>query len=850
MPELLAPAGDWDCLRAAVACGADAVYFGIRGFNARQRAVNFALEDLPDVMDYLHDRNVRGYVALNTLIFCDELEPVSRQVAAMAQAGADAVIVQDLGLARMIRGMAPTLPIHASTQMTQTEASGINRLRALGISRVIVARELTLVELTSLARQTAVELEVFVHGAMCISYSGQCLASEARLGRSANRGLCAQLCRQPYQLEVEGRRVEPERPYLLSAQDLMGLDYVPALTALGVAGLKIEGRLKAADYVAAATRLYRLALDAAAADEPFHPPQELIDDLIMAFSRGVGTGYLAGVDPSTLVHGRFPKKRGLPLGQVTGITRRGVLVELEARASARDSRTVSVKPGDGVLIEGGAFPNGTGGRIYAVEPGDRGSRSIELVFGRDDVDLTTVRVGDSVWKTDDPQVERRLARLVAAGGYRRTPLTVRVEGRAGERLRITVRQPDGATVKVETAGPPDAAERHPLTAELLRTQFDRLGGTPFALAAVELRWDDQDVDMMPVMVPKSVLNNLRRQAVEQLIRLRREACRHAVERGDVVERLRREDETGRRERRGEHADHDGTAGWEWAVLVRDPRQLRAAAAWTPAMAGVPLPAVYVEATTLAEAAEAVAEVRAAGRAVVLVSPRVVMPGEEAFLNGLAALSPDGVLVRSLGALGQLRLARPDLRLIGDASLNVANDLSAGVLREWGVSRWTPGPDLTWTQLAVLCQAVSAGEVEVILHQRLPLFHTRHQVGCSLRRRCGGRSVSAERILTVVLCDRQGSRYHVRTDALGRDTVYDRSVQSAARLAPAMMRAGLRFFRLELLDETPEQTAALLDLYSELLAARLDSQEAWSRLNQYTGGEITEGTWKMEEARPT
>jgi len=849
VPELLAPAGDGDCLRAAVACGADAVYFGVRGFNARQRAVNFGLEELPEVMDYLHDRNVKGYVALNTLIFCDEWEAVSQQVAAMARAGADAVIVQDLGLARMIRRMAPTLAIHASTQMTQTEAGGINRLCSLGISRVIVARELTLAELTSLARQTAAELEVFVHGAMCISYSGQCLASEAELGRSANRGLCAQLCRQPYRLEIDGRRCQEGRPYPLSAQDLMGLAYVPALTALGVAGLKIEGRLKTADYVAAATRLYRLALDAAAAEERFVPPQELIDDLLMAFSRGTGSGYLGGVDSLNLVHGRFPKKRGLPLGTVAALTPRGVVVELGAGGADRSRCAISIKPGDGVLIDGGASPDGTGGRVYSVEPPAGGSRHIELVFGRDGVDLAGVRVGAGVWKTDDPQAERRLARLVAEGRYRRTPLVIRAEGRTGERLRIAVRQPDGLTVEVETAEPPAAARRHPLTTKLLREHFGRLGGTPFELAEVELCWAGQIADAVPVMVPLSVLNDLRRRVVDRLIRLRRKTCRHTVEQRDAVELLRCEREAGRRERPHGPGDQGAAAGWEWSVLVRDPRQVQAAATWTPAVAGVPLPVVYVEASTLAEVAEAVAMVRAAGRKVALVTPRVLMPGEEEFLRRLADLSPDGVLVRNLGAWEQLRQARPDLRLVGDASLNIVNELSAGVLRDWGLSRWTPGADLTWAQLAALCQHISAPEVEVVLHQRLPLFHTRHQVGAPVRRTRGDGSLCGERISTVVLSDRRGARYRVVRDALGRDTVYDKAVQSAARLVPAMIRSGLRSFRVELLDETAEQTAALLDLYSALLAGRLDPQEAWSRLNEYNGGEITEGTWTMEEARP-
>jgi len=269
-PELLAPCGHREMMRAAVANGADAVYFGLEDFNARRRAENFTLASLSETMAYLHSRNVRGYVALNTLIFSRELPRVAEFVAGIAQAGADAVIVQDLGLARLIREIAPSLPIHASTQMTQTHHAGLEFLADMGISRVILARELSLEMIRAIATSPLVaggriELEVFVHGALCISYSGQCLASEGLLGRSANRGQCGQVCRLPYQLVVDEKehgqdarathgqdahattrgqvRELGNRQYLLSPQDLAAYPHVAELARLGVRGLKIEGRL-------------------------------------------------------------------------------------------------------------------------------------------------------------------------------------------------------------------------------------------------------------------------------------------------------------------------------------------------------------------------------------------------------------------------------------------------------------------------------------------------------------------------------------------------------------------------------------------------------------------------------
>src|SRR6266566_3523677 len=265
-PELLSPAGDWESLRAAVANGANAVYFGLSNFNARHRATNFTLEELPEVMKYLHDRNVRGYLAFNTLIFSDELEEAVKFIHAAASAKVDALIVQDLGLAHLIHTLCPTLPIHGSTQMTLTESRGVNFVKQLGVQRVILARELATSDIKLISQRTDVPLEVFVHGALCVAYSGQCLTSESLGGRSANRGQCAQACRLPYDLIVDGAVKDlGDQKYLLSPQDLAAYDLVPQLIEAGVCSFKIEGRLKTPEYVANIVRHYRRAIDSALA---------------------------------------------------------------------------------------------------------------------------------------------------------------------------------------------------------------------------------------------------------------------------------------------------------------------------------------------------------------------------------------------------------------------------------------------------------------------------------------------------------------------------------------------------------------------------------------------------------
>src|SRR6202030_1950437 len=290
-PELLSPAGDWQCLRAAVANGANAIYFGLERFNARLRADNFRTEELPEIMGYLRRYGMRGFVTFNTLIFTNELREAEQILIQLADAAVDAIIVQDPGLARLARAVAPELELHASTQMTITSPEGLELARELGITRAVLARELSLRELKRFPTDEF-PLEVFVHGALCVAYSGQCLTSESLGQRSANRGECAQACRLPYQLLVDGRQKDVgDKRFLLSPQDLAGIEEIPELIRLGVACFKIEGRLKSAEYVAAVTRVYRDAIDRAMAaigseTQEGETPEDDLYCLEMTFSRG------------------------------------------------------------------------------------------------------------------------------------------------------------------------------------------------------------------------------------------------------------------------------------------------------------------------------------------------------------------------------------------------------------------------------------------------------------------------------------------------------------------------------------------------------------------------------------
>ena len=491
-PELLAPAGGWDCLRAAVANGADAVFLGLTRFNARIRADNFTEEELPQVTDFCHRHGVKVYVTLNTLVFTGELDDAADYLRLLNRCSVDALIVQDIGLVRLASAIVPELPIHASTQMTLTSPQGLEVARGLGITRSVLARELSLRELKRFDPER-MPLEVFVHGALCVAYSGQCLTSESLGQRSANRGECAQACRMPYELIVDGSlRDLGDRRYLLSPQDLAAVNDIPKLIEAGVSSFKIEGRLKSPEYVAAVCQVYRKAIDAAMAGK-----LELSDaadryQLEMAFSRGLYPGWIHGVNHQELVHARFGKKRGAFVGTISGVGRDFV---------AFDSM-VPLKPGDGIVFDTGEDTDREqGGRIFEI----RGNR---YFFRHGHLDHARISIGDRIWKTDDPELNRRLRQSFEGRiePRHRSLFDVTLSGRIGESLIL-----ESSGIRVASLIPLEAARTAPLTMEKLRSQLEKTGESGLELREITVKIEGE------VILPMSEINRMRRELIEKLL---------------------------------------------------------------------------------------------------------------------------------------------------------------------------------------------------------------------------------------------------------------------------------------------------------------------------------------------
>ncbi len=847
-PELLAPAGDWECARAAVENGADAIFFGLERFNARMRAHNFTVADLPALMAYLHRRGVRGYVTFNTLVFTDELADAADYLRAIIAAGVDAAIVQDVGICRLIRRLSPDFPIHGSTQMTVTNDAGVAFARELGAELVVLARENSLKEIEHIqAAQRAalppgespLPLEVFVHGALCVAYSGQCLTSESLGGRSANRGECAQACRLPYELLRDGEKVDlGDRAYLLSPQDLSGLDVLPDLVRVGVASLKIEGRLKSPEYVASITRTYRQALDRVmvelngpAAEPPSFSPDAARYELNMAFSRGLYTGWFRGIHNQELAHGRFGTKRGVFLGQVARVGADHVALKLAAPA----------KPGDGVVFDAGTPAAGEeGGRIYQLTPDARTGESV-LRFGHGDLDFKKIRPGHRVWKTNDPALDRELRATFAGDKIRHTrPIRAEVHGHPGAPLTLLLDDGAGHAVRESSSVPLEVAppDQRPLTTERLRDQHGRLGGTPFHLGDLQNHLEGA------VMLPTSELNRLRRDAVARL-----DAERAAPKRWRLLE-------SATPLPPAPVAPVPAIAP-QLILYVRDFAQLDAVLA-----SRVPFADLYCEFENPKHYREAVERFRtwqtgaaldighwtsvipaAPPPAIWLAPPRIHKPGEEWILKQVLSAAPDGILARNHEHLRFFPAAAPTLRLRGDFSLNVANPLAAEYfLSKYRLERVTASYDLNLAQLESLLKGAPPAWFELTLHQHMAMFHMEHCVFCAFLSKgkdyhdCG-RPCEKHR---VALRDRVGAHLPLKADAGCRNTVFNPRAQTGAEFADRLIALGARHFRVEFVDESPEEVLRTARAYAELLRGELSGAALWRELKLLNQIGVTRG----------
>ena len=507
MVELLSPVGDFECLKAAVQNGANSVYFGADIFSARAFAANFSLEELAKAIQYAKIRGVKTHLTLNTLVTDTEFESALNIAKKAYEFGIDAIIVQDLGLAMALMKTFPDLPIHGSTQMTVHNLNGALELQELGFRRVVLARELSVNEIDYICKNTDIEIETFIHGALCISYSGQCLFSSMLGGRSGNRGKCAGPCRLPFELLENNKTINSG--YLLSTRDLCGLEFIPNLIHAGVKSFKIEGRMKSPEYVATVTRIYRKYIDLALSDNEYVIDEDDKKELLQVFNRGMSSsGHLSNEANRNLVFKEKPNNMGLFLGKVQKYNaKKGyITVKLNEPIDIGDTISLEKEPGTYTISE---LMDTNMKNIKFTEIGQT------VMIGRM---KGNIKLGNQIYKMSSKKLNL-FAQNSCLKENRKVLLNCHIVIKENKPISITVTSASNIELykdlKIEYTSDiiPLKAKTRPLDKNTIISQFSKTGSTPYVFKNLEIELDDK------LFIPKlSTLNDLRRtilQMVEQ-----------------------------------------------------------------------------------------------------------------------------------------------------------------------------------------------------------------------------------------------------------------------------------------------------------------------------------------------
>lgn len=668
IPELLSPAGSFEALRAAVENGCDAVYLGGSRFGARASAENFAGDRLWQAIEFCHLRGVRVYLTLNTLYRNDELADVLRFAAEAYRHGIDALITQDLGISAFLTQELPNLPLHASTQMTAHSAADAAFLRDMGFKRVVLARETGLDEINEITSRSGIETEVFIHGALCVSYSGQCLFSSFLGGRSGNRGRCAQPCRQRFELTPDA-----VTGYLLSAKDIMTLDILKQIVQTGVASLKIEGRMRSPEYVALTTRLYREALDHLADGRVSTDPRIAAKKLAAVFCRGTdfSEGYFRTHSARGMMSLDASGQTGARVGTVAGYDRKTKLCRIHV--------SEPLVPGDGieVICAGGSVGTGVN---KAVAAGERFTVKLD----------GAIRLGDPVLRSYNKALMDEI-RKTYTKDTRKQQIQACIYARVGQPLALTLTL---GCVSVTVYGAvAEPALNRPMTAQELVARLEKTGEALFNIRA------EADTDG-EFFINIRDINELRRKGLAAF----EETYTHSFTREAAELRLPPKTKT--------HAPHKNKGG-TLTVSVMNAAQLEAALQ-------TPVQTIYFETSQVMcdyfrQRPQITADCAARGIRLFAALPRMQVQVQPIldFFDGMV----HGYLARHPGQVDALRGTGKEIH--ADYTFNMMNDLSAAFVRQHA-AKVTLSPELSLEQL----RRMNRENAEVIVYGRIPLMVTR------------------------------------------------------------------------------------------------------------------------------
>jgi len=795
--ELLAPVGSFDSLKAAVQNGANAVYLGGKDFSARASANNFDREELKEAVKYAHIRDVRVFVTTNTLIKQNELEDFVEYAKFLYDIDVDAIIMQDIGAAMLIHELLPDFELHASTQMVAHSLEDVQYLESIGFKRVVLARELTVEEIKYICDNTNVDIEIFVHGALCVCYSGGCLMSSMIGNRSGNRGRCAQPCRQKYtMIDIStGEEIHNNGDYLLSTKDLNTIEEIDKIIDTGVLSLKIEGRMKKPEYVATVIKSYRDAIDEYETTKKVNISDETMEDLYTIFNRKFTKGLILGEVGDEVMNSNVPNNQGLYVGKVVDYNKKAKRLKIKLEGT--------LKKGDGINLGGGTI-----GRIIKgkdiTQIGYKGE-TIELDF------IGEAKKNQLVFKTSDTDlIDRAQKTYTQDKEFAKSLIDAEISIKLDSYPELRLIDKNENIVTVQGDKLVEKALKVALSEEKIEIQIKKLGNTPYEIDQLKINLDEG------VSMPISLINQMRREAIELLDNARISVKGRMYKDNDIKYSPKIY---------SRNADNKSKI----RVKVNNIEALKS-------ILNLDIDMIYYEDVSTIEQAMTMAN--ANNKKLIYSAPRIVRNREYKRLEKSEEYCKDHVQISALGQVKYYKENSESVKFDVDYYLNPFNSETINHYKKEGAETVCISQELNLHEIKETTQYTDL-EIETVAYGYIPMMLSEYcpmgvvARSCKKDKRCANCKESK-----YVLRDFKGEEYRVSQDIFCRSTIYNSSANCLINNLDELLEAGINIFRLDFTHETPELiekiTESFIDVIENDFVADAKSLEVFEDMDTTLG----------------
>ena len=795
--ELLAPVGSFDALKAAVQNGANAVYLGGKDFSARASANNFDREELIEAVKYAHIRDVRVFVTTNTLIKQDEIEDFVEYAKFLYDIDVDALIMQDIGVAMLIHDLLPDFELHASTQMVAHSLEDVQYLESIGFKRVVLARELTVDEIKYICDNTNVDIEVFVHGALCVCYSGGCLMSSMIGNRSGNRGRCAQPCRQKYtMIDIStGEEIHSNGEYLLSTKDLNTIEDVDKIIETGVLSLKIEGRMKKPEYVATVINSYRNAIDEYQATKKVNISTETMEDLYTIFNRKFTKGLILGEVGEDVMNSNVPNNQGLYVGKVVDYNKKAKRLKIKLEGT--------LKKGDGINLGGGTIGRIIKGKEIA-QIGYKGE-TIELDF------IGEARKNQPVFKTSDTNlIDKAQKTYTQDKEFAKSLIDAEITIKLGEYPELKLIDKNNNSVTVKGDKLVEKALKVALGEEKIETQIKKLGNTPYELDDLKINLDEG------VSMPISLINQMRREAIELLDEARIPVKGRAYKDSKIKYSPKK-------------YAKDTNSNSKIRVKINNIEALKS-------IINLDIDMIYYEDVATLEQAMAMAT--ANNKKLIYSAPRIVRNKEYKRLEKSNEYCKENVQISALGQVKYYKENSENVSFDVDYYLNPFNSETINHYKKEGATTVCISQELNIHEIKETTKYTDM-EIETVAYGYIPMMLSEYcpmgvvARSCKKDKRCATCKESK-----YVLRDFKGEEYRISQDLFCRSTIYNSIANCLINNLDELSDAGINVFRLDFTHESPELiskiTKAFINTVNNDLYVDVDDQEIFDNMETTLG----------------